>query len=197
MTFTCHFNPRPPWGGRLTVIDKVAKTINFNPRPPWGGRPVKAHFKASRILISIHALRGEGDFRVILSSWLRISISIHALRGEGDSFQVFRVLSNDYFNPRPPWGGRLSSLDKITINIGFQSTPSVGRATLIMCYTGWRINISIHALRGEGDNKGATNAPSLRYFNPRPPWGGRHFRPFPSFRTWKFQSTPSVGRATR
>ena len=58
----------------------------------------------------------------------------------------------------------------------FQSTPSVGRAT-----TEWRafgratLGISIHALRGEGDNNGL----NVKVDDDA------------------FQSTPSVGRATR
>ena len=101
----------------------------------------------------------------------------------------------------------------------FQSTPSVGRATVYTLYRDCLIDISIHALRGEGDHSSGgikiresyISIHALRgegdlfvfffsfllsYFNPRPPWGGRHFRPVPSFRAWTFQSTPSVGRAT-
>ena len=57
-------------------------------------------------VISIHALRGEGDIDTVLISVHFIVISIHALRGEGD-----RILPNSstkarHFNPRPPWGGR-------------------------------------------------------------------------------------------
>ena len=33
-------------------------------------------------------------------------ISIHALRGEGDYASFTAVLLPNYFNPRPPWGGR-------------------------------------------------------------------------------------------
>ena len=34
--------------------------------------------------------------------------------------------------------------------------------------------ISIHALRGEGDARASLGRVSYLYFNPRPPWGGRH-----------------------
>ena len=37
--------------------------------------------------ISIHALRGEGDFARFVRSAVSSTISIHALRGEGDVFQ--------------------------------------------------------------------------------------------------------------
>ena len=33
-------------------------------------------------------------------------ISIHALRGEGDGFSTAIELDDNNFNPRPPWGGR-------------------------------------------------------------------------------------------
>ena len=57
------------------------------------------------------------------------SISIHALRGEGDyvvgCYKIFRSV--------------------------FQSTPSVGRATIVTFDNLIIRDISIHALRGEGD----------------------------------------------
>ena len=86
--------------------------------------PPKRHAQ----VISIHALRGEGDF------WLgthfqSFDISIHALRGEGDVFSPLDNALKKYFNPRPPWGGRLSIITGIHL----------------------RTMISIHALRGEGD----------------------------------------------
>ena len=80
-----HFNPRPPWGGRLVHFVVVVKCKGyFNPRPPWGGR-LHDFFRLRRCdVISIHALRGEGD---IINGELAVTaelISIHALRGEGD-----------------------------------------------------------------------------------------------------------------
>ena len=60
--------------------------------------------------ISIHALRGEGDDALDLNVRRAADISIHALRGEGDGITVVK-------------GCSLRS---------FQSTPSVGRATLLL-----------------------------------------------------------------
>ena len=78
----------------------------------------------------------------------------------------------------------------------FQSTPSVGRATLQGAQKCAICKISIHALRGEGDarTKSCRNPP--KNFNPRPPWGGRRRAADETFYLTKFQSTPSVGRAT-
>ena len=80
--------------------------------------------------ISIHALRGEGDVKSVNGEKALLKISIHALRGEGDAtfadFLISRFL--------------------------FQSTPSVGRATVVLVLVNFVDRaISIHALRGEGD----------------------------------------------
>ena len=80
-------------------------------------------------MISIHALRGEGDLQDLLQYIMLRAISIHALRGEGDT-QI------------AAYGGA---------NKVFQSTPSVGRATNRGQTFHRSVQISIHALRGEGD----------------------------------------------
>ena len=79
-------------------------------------------------MISIHALREEGDIRT--KSTLPVScISIHALREEGDvSFVRFAARF-----------------------MVFLSTPSARRATAPMCHSRLCAPISIHALREEGD----------------------------------------------
>ena len=59
-----------------------------------------------------------------------------------------------------------------------------------------KFEISIHALRGEGDKYVENFAAMRDNFNPRPPWGGRHWQMMSVFAVKKFQSTPSVGRAT-
>ena len=100
------------------------------------------------------------------------------------------------FNPRPPWGGRRFTTLAKTWDLSFQSTPSVGRATqnkIIASFTRPKFqstpsvgratkrkqpnqsstDISIHALRGEGDCPDWQHTDPQIYFNPRPPWGGR------------------------
>ena len=59
------------------------------------------------------------------------------------------------------------------------------------------VKISIHALRGEGDQYIALPYFKIHDFNPRPPWGGRHVKSSNDKLYVEFQSTPSVGRATR
>ena len=81
-------------------------------------------------VISIHALREEGD-RHRTYSCVFHEISIHALREEGDRAHAHQSNVVDYFNPRPPRGGRREARAR--------------QASAL-----W---ISIHALREEGDSK--------------------------------------------
>ena len=215
-----HFNPRPPWGGRHMVPISLSKRVEFQSTPSVG-RATSEHPVDTRRRkdISIHALRGEGDTPVNINRERPIIISIHALRGEGDGKNEAVAEQCRYFNPRPPWGGRLIThfifppLRRISIHAlrgegdqqtrqdrqsrsTFQSTPSVGRATIKAGIMQSANGISIHALRGEGDSALLSYSTSLHYFNPRPPWGGRHRVIVKVFGGRQFQSTPSVGRAT-
>ena len=133
-----------------------------------------AYGHAQHLVISIHALREEGD----RSCWRRsrrrypflstpsarratafggnnpqgIQISIHALREEGD----FRA--------------------------GRRRAPS---------------GISIHALREEGDSTDQSDRANHVDFYPRPPRGGRHFLHNCYIIGDGFLSTPSARRATQ
>ncbi len=83
---------------------------------------------------------------------LWIAISIHALREEGDVvYERFRSLSIVYFYPRPPRGGRPSPSALHSTSQVFLSTPSARRATEYGNNTAELADISIHALREEGD----------------------------------------------
>ena len=83
---------------------------------------------AQFIIISIHALREEGDSPPLPDRSCR-RISIHALREEGDDSSSAATAPNCYFYPRPPRGGRLQ----------------------LGCISQSLAVISIHALREEGD----------------------------------------------
>ena len=80
--------------------------------------------------ISIHALRGEGDFFPLLIVILSSEISIHALRGEGDSLTDSANIKSLIFQSTPSVGRATMVIAYIKIKGRFQSTPSVGRATL-------------------------------------------------------------------
>ena len=122
-------------------------------------------------------------------------ISIHALRVEGDGCGAGRRLSALDFYPRPPCGGRPaphSSLMSVILFLStpsvwratyadgsveivevFLSTPSVWRATFAAAAAGAGQNISIHALRVEGDPSARCPRGRSANFYPRPPCGGR------------------------
>ena len=197
LNITSYFRLSLPWGGRHPTPLLPALSYGFQSTPSVGRTTKPAPQSPLDALISIHALRGEGDRAASgRDTWMK------------------------YFNPRPPWGGRRLAGALRTGEDQFQSTPSVGRATFGDCTDLYSRSISIHALRGEGDRNCTLSAnlvavfqstPSVgratrmrqadflldKYFNPRPPWGGRQWQiQFTAIRLL-FQSTPSVGRATR
>ena len=124
------------------------------------------------------------------------------------------------FYPRPPRGGRRPELQCCcTKRRIFLSTPSARRATLCLVVTFHFRDISIHALREEGDTLQSKSTERLFDFYPRPPrggderntgdyrLGGGHFYPRPPrggdvsgpaspAREPVFLSTPSARRAT-
>ena len=57
-------------------------------------------------MISIHALREEGDLAALCTVRDELEISIHALREEGDRPSRRAIRSLMDFYPRPPRGGR-------------------------------------------------------------------------------------------
>ena len=82
----------------------------------------------------------------------RIVISIHALRVEGDQGGKRPVLNLLDFYPRPPGGGRrVQRKSSIPHGLLFLSTPSGWRATRVESALSSIFWISIHALRVEGD----------------------------------------------
>ena len=125
-----YFYPRPPRGGRRFVEFFIGKLAEFLSTPS-ARRATKAQdLKRAIELISIHALREEGDVKA--SVHLQTAyISIHALREEGD--------------PEP------DSCD--CEFVVFLSTPSARRATELHSFRQGQSEISIHALREEGDSK--------------------------------------------
>ena len=125
-------------------------------------------------------------------------ISIHALREEGDRWPRLPTTASGYFYPRPPRGGRQKPRSWLPAFWRFLSTPSARRATLTRSNEPLKkFDISIHALREEGDCR-TCQAPSVpRYFYPRPPRGGRPSAAAVREMTHEFLSTPSARRATK
>ena len=189
--------------------------------------------------ISIHALREEGDNCSSLAAAMTGRISIHALREEGDRwlYRMFHRYLISIHALREEGDHGFGSLTHLCWK--FLSTPSARRATMILPMTESRLwlflstpsarratraekaaeaarEISIHALREEGDlpwlslcsaigkflstpsARRATDAPliwatSLMYFYPRPLRGGRRFRPCSYTAPWYFYPRPLRG----
>ena len=103
-----YFNPRPPRGGRHRQSCRVCITTLFQSTPSARRATNEAHFNQVPNLISIHALREEGDSGR-KNELQGVRISIHALREEGDITSTAGSLTTSDFNPRPPRGGRPAS----------------------------------------------------------------------------------------
>ena len=125
----------------------------FYPRPPRGGRrktPLKYRSSSAGFLSTPSARRAT-------------------------VFCFIRFFGTGYFYPRPPRGGRHNYIDESDDIIRFLSTPSARRATTEIRSWNAENDISIHALREEGDR---ISRPRLRRYQ-------------------TFLSTPSARRATQ
>ena len=167
------FYPRPPRGGRRLYRHSQADVVNFYPRPPQGGRPLQFPLVRTDDVISIHALREEGDGRHDHQGD-RMEISIHALREEGDLHSSPSPTGSRDFYPRPPRGERrrLCRCTASPAGYFYPRPPRGGRLRAAIKQLEADI-ISIHALREEGDAQRGWSRATPRYFYPRPPRGGR------------------------
>ena len=123
-----HFYPRPPRGGRLICYSPPRAFLIFLSTP--------SARRATRM--QTHGIRS-------------MEISIHALREEGDCSAARRWNRTSHFYPRPPRGGRRGPVCVGDLSNIFLSTPSARRATHLGQTVKNAVNISIHALREEGD----------------------------------------------
>ena len=194
-----------------------AFALSFLSTPSARRATALAKLKAKKGIISIHALREEGDVL-----WRDLGadrhISIHALREEGDPKSSPPPPAKRYFYPRPPRGGRLSIFffTHINVCISIHALREEGDCTKETGYTfanisihalreegderdartGTRYKISIHALREEGDGVPVQSFHDLLDFYPRPPRGGRLVTREHLVQVDRFLSTPSARRAT-
>ena len=146
-------------------------------------------------LISIHALREEGDSTVPAAWSLETYFYPRPPRGGRRFGALFDALIVDFY-PRPPRGGRHDGKTLFHANHKFLSTPSARRATHDGGEGCRGVVISIHALREEGDVVRLCHAAHRQHFYPRPPRGGRRRGGKKSSVAGTFLSTPSARRAT-
>ena len=214
-----YFYPRPPRGGRLpgtadpaqlpqflstpsarraTVTGQLAQLAqnDFYPRPPRGGRPSHVSPLLVTYIISIHALREEGDGLLLGLCGADGDFYPRPPRGGRRRKSRPQGRWKPYFYPRPPRGGRPSRrLGKLRA-LNFYPRPPRGGRLHEHGYHDREVAISIHALREEGDKvllwfvaalMEFLSTPSARRatcrrlsslvrssnFYPRPPRGGR------------------------
>ena len=145
---------------------------NFYPRPPRGGRRliVLAKGVAGQFLSTPSARRATRYDPLRIHP---VVISIHALREEGDRFWPVPCWVKAYFYPRPPRGGRLAKLAGEVIDhaISIHALREEGDCRFV--HKVEVSDISIHALREEGDCPWAFTTRVSVNFYPRPPRGGR------------------------
>ena len=110
--------------------------------------------RAARVaVISIHALREEGDITALGLNTLGAIISIHALREEGDGLHSGGLLALLQFLSTPSARRATGNTAALSVTTIFLSTPSARRATRRTAHT----------------------EHSMDDFYPRPPRGGRRY----------------------
>ena len=169
-----YFYPRPPRGGRRHGCRHHHVRYYFYPRPPRGGRLVQLPALLPNGIISIHALREEGDVTTPKRACRWANFYPRPPRGGRRLFCAGGHNEYPNFYPRPPRGGRLISQYSLRCPLTFLSTPSARRATEVL-----------NALTAHRTD-----------FYPRPPRGGRQNTQTTASYTEIFLSTPSARRAT-
>ena len=155
------------------IRDIIGQITYFYPRPPRGGRPRPDRRAGVFCGISIHALREEGDYPLLLVWYRGRYFYPRPPRGGRHSAYISGCTACNFY-PRPPRGGRPKVSDRRHLDALFLSTPSARRATVLIRMSfactkdfyprpprggrqhsaGCRLeglHISIHALREEGD----------------------------------------------
>ena len=168
---------------------------NFYPRPPRGGRPDSSQSALIKPIISIHALREEGDValdhalagaiqflstpsaRRATSPW-RGTFTPAGFLSTPSARRATRLLGRYQsagidFYPRPPRGGRRPAKPQHQYRRNFYPRPPRGGRHFCQLLFGALHPISIHALREEGDASPGSGQRSCSDFYPRPPRGGR------------------------
>ena len=146
---------------------------DFYPRPPRGGRHPRHQAVFRRQRISIHALREEGDGGVLSFDGTKSEFLSTPSARRATPWSCGRCRWRGYFYPRPPRGGRHVCGDEHDGRALFLSTPSARRATALYVDQSLLSEISIHALREEGDERICVHSSESGNFYPRPPRGGR------------------------
>ncbi len=99
------FNPRPPRGGRLLRHVRGQQVLQFQSTPPARRATVFRFERRPMLIVSIHAPREEGDDERTGTVVLMVSFNPRPPRG-GRRSTLRHIRRRWRFNPRPPRGGR-------------------------------------------------------------------------------------------
>ena len=166
---------------------------DFYPRPPRGGRLHWRFFQnlACIFLSTPSARRATG---AAIAQFVHVLISIHALREEGDSPAPLPDSTSLYFYPRPPRGGRRPGLtcDTDTVGISIHALREEGDQRSGAC---WPVLADFYPRPPRGGRLGSADAESgTENFYPRPPRGGRRADNIKGRRgRWNFYPRPPRG----
>ena len=196
-TASRYFYPRPPRGGRrLRPSGSSPSGLNFYPRPPRGGRRT-LHFKGSSADGFLSTPSARRATRQNFGRDAGHLISIHALREEGDlSVFCFSIICGKDFYPRPPRGGRRRQEIQPIKQADFYPRPPRGGRLLSQGRFLAEESISIHALREEGDQSSFTRTGRCPQFLSTPSARRATREPNRKGVSTIFLSTPSARRAT-
>ena len=167
-----HFYPRPPRGGRPGKAHLCCCGSDFYPRPPRGGRPHLFTDGAQECVISIHALREEGDMAVASSS--STSVSFLSTPSARRATRLPPKISVVYAFLSTPSARRATcDFGLVPVVFLFLSTPSARRATMMPIRNRRRRGF----LSTPSARRATTERPAIgrhgKNFYPRPPRGGR------------------------
>ena len=191
------FNPRPPHGGRpcLDHLGPVQACVSIHALRTEGD-PTSLCLSAALVVFQSTPSARRAT-QASASGWHDgCSFNPRPPHGGRPSLSFGFAWHMNSFNPRPPHGGRpaisawtcnevsfqstpsarratVATLSFPAASISFQSTPSARRATGNKPIRYLIMDVSIHALRTEGDQPDLRHNPGYGSFNPRPPHGGR------------------------
>ena len=123
--YCANFNPRSPYGERQPASFKMSRNFYFNPRSPYGERrPNRPPPCAVRRFQSTLPLRGATC--CLRRKETACIISIHAPLTGSDLIYVCTYYEFRYFNPRSPYGERLTKAPTGGVEIDFNPRSPYG-----------------------------------------------------------------------
>ena len=210
-----------PSARRATDIQacKSSRHDNFYPRPPRGGRRKRRNARRYQTLflstpsarratnrscarrgaphISIHALREEGDqWKATSPRSNQVFLSTPSARRATKTARKTKAINLDFY-PRPPRGGRPIISSFQTVSFDFYPRPPRGGRPRLSGVPLRTLEISIHALREEGDVAFRPSSCALSKFLSTPSARRATISVCQHLSHRRFLSTPSARRATK